>query len=154
MSYTKLIARFINVWGEPKVSDPEQFLSEYERILAGCSAQVLEKIGDMAIDSETYWPRPADVRKHRDKAIYWTSPPKTHRPAEHQEFTPRASDTPVDPEMAARVQALVNEFKQQMAARRLATEEAKPQLDWARTQRPGFEEMQANSPNGIHRERR
>ena len=145
MSYgiADLIARFTAIWGESKTADGDTLLGEYERILKGVRADVLQLTGDLCIDNETFWPRPAEVRKHLTTAHARLN---KYIPPEHREF---AEQPPVDPEMRARVGALMKQFVKTIAHAQDAPD-AKPNY-WRDVTKPAFEEMQRNSKNvGLH----
>lgn len=144
MTPEQLIQRFIAVWGEPKTDYADTFIAEYQRILAGQPANVLTLTGDLCVDQETYWPRPADVLRHlwkaRERLIKYTPP-------EHQ---PIEDGPPVDPEMRARVGELMKELAKKLSVAQEPLEEKKNY--WRDVTRPAFEDMQRNSPNQfLHR---
>lgn len=61
----RLIQRFIAVFGEPKTPNPEEFLAEFAKAIAGWKLHVLDQVGDEIIRSNQFWPKPAEVN---DKA--------------------------------------------------------------------------------------
>lgn len=65
-----MINRFATMWGEPKTDNVDVYLHEYHRALGGTDPDLLEAATNACIDTETYWPRVAVVRKHIEIASY------------------------------------------------------------------------------------
>lgn len=138
MTPEQLIQRFVAVWGEPKTDYADTFIAEYQRILAGQRGDVLKLTGDLCVDQETYWPRPADVRRHLNTA---SGRLNKYIPPEHREFP---DQEPVDPEMKARVGKLMADLVKKLSVAQDAPD-AKPNY-WRDVTKPAFEEMQRESP--------
>lgn len=144
MTPEQLIQRFVAVWGEPKTDYADTFIAEYQRILDGQRADVLVLTGDLCIDQESYWPRPADVRRHLSTAV---SRLVKYIPPEHR---PIEDAPPIDPEMRDRVGAVMNDLVKKMRVAQDPPED-RPNY-WRDVTKPAFEDMQRNSPNAkLHR---
>lgn len=142
-----MIQRFMAQWGEPKTPHIEIFLGEYERALRGTDPDMLIAATDACIDTETYWPRVAIVRRHIDIACARREAAERYKAPEHQ---PIPDGPPPSPEMRARVAALLAKGKAALQAMDDPVE-AKPNY-WRDVTKPAFEEMQRNSPNAkLHR---
>lgn len=141
------IARLTAVYGEPKTPDPELFVVEFRKALAGTDAVLLEKALDRWVRSDNaFWPRPGELLAEIKRVALDPLTRHHRRPAEHQPIETRQRS----PEEVARVRALVADAVRAMAAGKIDPED-KPQPDWARGQRDGFHAMQENSPSGLHR---
>ena len=137
------IARLTAVFGEPKTTDPETYVDDFRKALAGVEGRLVEKAVDRWMKRETpYWPRPGELRaevEHAASEIYG------NRPAEHKPIEARS----VSPEQKARIAALVREAVEAISTTAPAMPQAKkPQ--WERGQRHAFEDMQRTSPNRMH----
>lgn len=134
-----MINRFTTLWGDPKTDNIDVYLHEYHRALDGTDPDLLEAATDACIDTETYWPRVAVVKRHVDIAS--SKRPSRYKPAEHQPI----AGPPPSPEMKARVAALLAKGKAVLQAMQ-DPPDAKPNY-WRDVTKPAFEEMQRNSPN-------
>jgi hypothetical protein len=152
------IERFIAMFGEPRTPNPEKFIEEYQKALRGIDAEVLDKAVDRIMRTVTFWPKPAEViqEAHRVAAEKYE-----HRPADWDAIDKDRKEgwkfddltrSAVTPESKARVQAMVEEMKRNLAERVVDGKPDPFAPDWERGQREGFEEMQRTSPNkGLHR---
>ena len=57
-----LIQRFVAVWDDPPGPHKALYLAEVRRALGGYRPEVLDRLGDIAIDTRVTWPRPAELR--------------------------------------------------------------------------------------------
>lgn len=156
---TALLHRMSVIYGQPETPDPRAFIREYESLLKKYSAEIIRAAGDYIRDNHTRrsWPTPGEVRS----ALLAVAPPPDPidwdaveaKRKEGWKFSDLSRCAPTS-ESKASVQAMVDEFKRNLAANRL-DEAADPlEPDWERGQRDGFLEMQRNSPNkGLHMRR-
>ena len=146
-----LLNRLSVLYGSPETPDPRAFVREYETLLKKYSPQVIKAAGDYVRDHHTRrsWPTPGEVRE----ALLAVAPPVDRTDwdaveAERKqgwEFSDLTKGVK-DDASRARVQAMVDEMKRDLAAKKIEAEDPFA-VDWERGQRPGFEEMQRNSPN-------
>lgn len=61
MSAEKVISRLSTVFGEPKTENPEDYIDEFLRAMAGYDAQVLMDACDEVIRTATFFPRPGEL---------------------------------------------------------------------------------------------
>lgn len=151
------IERFLAMFGEPKTPNPSRFIEEYRKALRGIDGDVLDRAVDRIMRKTTFWPKPAEViqeahqvaaEKYEHKAEDWDAIEADRK--QGWKFSD-LSKSAATPESKARVQAMVDEMKRNIAANKIDTKEP-VEIDWARGQRDGFEEMQRTSPNkGLHR---
>lgn len=159
MSQAVEIKSFLNrmgiLYGPPETPDPKAFIREYEAMLSRYSPEIIRAAGDRIRDSHTRrsWPTPGEVREAllevapAPERVDWDSVEGERK--EGWKFADLAKSA--TPESKARVQAMVDEMKRNFAANKIDTKEP-VEIDWARGQRDGFEEMQRTSPNrGLHR---
>lgn len=143
----RAIARLTAVYGEPKTTDPEMFLTEFAKALEGSDPAFIDKAIDQWMRKDTpFWPRPGELLAEIKRVALDPLTRHHRRPAEHQPIETRQRSL----EEVARVRALVADAVRAMAAGKIDQED-KPQPDWARGQRDGFHAMQENSPSGLHR---
>jgi hypothetical protein len=151
MSVNNLLSRLMTVYGEPKTDDVEGFIREYRRVLAGYSDKVIEKAADKAIETSLFWPRPAEIKAIAYSVAASVAPSRApFTPAEHKPYIEPVARGPEGLRSVAEVMA---DFRKGMAEKRLAAEPDPAEIDWAKGQRDGFREMQANSPNRFHKAR-
>lgn len=105
----KLIARLINLFGEPKCDDPALYIDEVRRSLKGYADDLIEIAGDRARDECKFFPRPAELREFMQQELSRRTIGKPRDAFEHLDLMP-----PPDPEAAARVRALVDKLKTHM----------------------------------------
>ena len=140
------VHRFLVMFGEPKTPDPALFLVEFEKAIRGYRADVLEKAVDRVIKSNTFWPKPAEVRDMADSILESTTSHVAYNAALDARERGWKHPTPAE---RARTQALFEKLKL-----KLNGVDGDPiDLTVARdSQRPGFEKMQQESPNhNLHR---
>ncbi len=143
-----MIERFAAQWGDPKTPNDEMFLGEYERALSGTDPDILREATDTVIDSETYWPRVAIVKRHVEAAAVRRDTSRRYKNPEHQPF----DDAPHNPEMKARVAALLSKATEVL--RGMGDPIKGPTEPLPDVTKPAFEDMQRNSPNPhLHRRR-
>lgn len=152
------IERLLTVFGEPKTVSPDRFLDEYRRALTGIEGRVLEQATDRVIRKSTFWPKPAEViaeahaiaaQLYEHKTVDWDALEAERRKGWSLADLAKSNR---NPGVRARVQAMVDEMKRNIEAMKVEEGQDAAELDWKRTQRPGFEEMQRTSPNrGLHR---
>jgi hypothetical protein len=135
------VHRFLVMFGEPKTPDPALFLVEFEKAIRGYRPDVLEKAVDRVIRSNTFWPKPAEVREMAD-GISEVSASRESYSAILEERE-RGWKHPT-PEERARTQQLFN-----MLNLKLKSIDGEPiDMSVAKdSQRPGFEKMQNASKN-------
>jgi len=158
-AFNDMIRRLTVVFGEPRTEDPKAFIAEYRRAIGGYRADVVAKTTDIVIDTSTFWPRPAEIKQAAFKAAADIDAANGIKPTDWDAVEAerrqgwRLSDldrVAVDAAAKARVQAMVDRLKRDLAAKRL--DEADPVApDWQRGHRDGFEEMQRTSPSRMHR---
>jgi len=138
----EIIERFLAMFGEPKTTNPALFLEEYRKALTGYDGDLLHRATDRVMKTATFWPKPAEVLAVVTEIA---ADRYRHLPAEHTH-----GDLPKrTPEEIQRAQEMVDGMKRIFAARQVDNPVA--DVDWINGQRPGFEEMQRNSPNkGLH----
>ncbi len=137
-----LIERLLNIFGPPKVENPDAYLDEIRSAMNGCGHDAITKVGDMARDECKWFPKPAELREFAARAAAGMRKPVYSRDE-------RRDLPPPTPEQAARAAALVAEMKRNIAANIVnlsgsATAERKPLMD---TSAPAFERMQRGSQN-------
>lgn len=138
----EVIERFIAMFGEPKTTNPALFLEEYRKALTGYDGELLHRATDRVMKSATFWPKPAEVLAVVTEIA--SERYRHHVPEHAHSDLPRRT-----PEELRAVQEMVDGMKRIFAARQVENPIA--DVDWIRGQRPGFEEMQRNSPNkGLH----
>lgn len=109
----KLIARLMTVYGEPRTDDPDAFLAEYRKALAGYSAEVLAKAGDEIIKGAVYWPRPAEAIATARRVA---AELERMRPKPVPKADPEGDATPADLEASRRrIRALLAETRAVLA---------------------------------------
>jgi hypothetical protein len=142
MSVDFMIRRFIAIWGNPKVEEPNLFIAEYRRCLDGFSDAALERATDRAIDTSKFWPRPAEVRELAVAASAFLA--GLHKSSRHpDEHNPIEPPQPLSEEAKQRAMAMVETLRRTAAALDLKEViERRPPMD-----RPTFEQMQECSPN-------
>lgn len=154
------IERLVAMFGEPKTTSPERFISEYQKALVGIESDILETAIDRVMKSATFWPKPAEVieevnriaaDKYRHRSPDWDAVEADRRAGWRlSDLGKRA----VSEEQKAEARALVEAFRRNLEAMRMDDSEDPLAPDWERGQRDGFLEMQRNSPNkGLHRRR-
>lgn len=152
-----LLKRFRAVYGEPKSEEPDVLMAEYGRALKGYSAAAIERAGDRLIDGlredgkpRRFWPTVSECREAcNDASEYLAAEARRNEPPKPPEPLP----PPPSAEEVARVNELVQQMKRQMQDNAAVMHKPIPDVDWTRTMRPGFEEMQNTSPNRFHRRR-
>ena len=163
MSQAIEIKSFLNrmgiLYGPPETPDAKAFIREYEAMLARYSAEIIRSAGDHIRDHHTRrsWPTPGEVREAlmavapAPERVDWDSVEADRK--EGWKFADLAKSA-VTPESKARVQAMVDEMKRNLAAKAIDDKPDTFEPDWERGQRDGFTEMQRTSPNkGLHRSR-
>lgn len=105
----KLIARLINLFGEPKCDDPALYIDEVRRSLKGYAEDLIDLAGDRARDECKFFPRPAELREFMQQELSRRTIGKPRDAFEHLDAIPAP-----DPETAARVRALVDKLKNHM----------------------------------------
>lgn len=142
----KAMARLAAVFGDPKTPDPELYLEEFRKALDGMDPIVLSKAVDAWMRKDTaYWPRPGEIVALAQTVaadVY-----QSRRPAEHQ---PIPNRDPLDPEVKARVEAMIKSAIDGMKEQGHVEGEAS-KAQWQRGQRGEFEAMQASSRTRLHR---
>lgn len=149
---TALLHRMSVIYGQPETPDPRAFIREYESLLKKYSGEIIRAAGDYIRDNHTRrsWPTPGEIRAALlavappPEAIDWDAAEAKRK--EGWKFSDLGNGAP-GPEAKARVQAMVDEFKRNLAANRVDEEMDSYEPDWKRGQRDGFLEMQRNSPN-------
>lgn len=139
----EIIERFLAMFGEPKTTNPDLFLTEYQKALTGYDAELLHRAADKVMKTATFWPKPAEVLA---VVTDIAAERYRHRPAEHVH-----GDLPKrTPEELKAAQDMVDGLKRIFAERQIEIPLA--ELDWSSAHRPGFHDMQRTSPNvGLHR---
>jgi hypothetical protein len=108
-----MLHRFGVLYGEPKTSDMDAFIGEYEKLLKGTEKELLVAATDRVIKGQVrrYWPTPGECHKAvneaaelRHSALNAATPPKREpeRP-------------PLTPEERERSRELMRKFHQDMA---------------------------------------
>lgn len=150
------VARLHAVFGEPKTTDVDTFLAEYERALTGIEARVLTTAVDRLMKHAKFWPRPSEILEETSRvaAVLYQ-----HRPVidwDAVEIERRSGWTLSDitrrasPQWQADHARLMENFREFMG--KVEGEESPPDVDWKGGQRDEFERMQRESPNqGLHR---
>lgn len=154
----KFLNRMAVLYGPPETHDQNGFAAEYRAVLKQFSEHLLAPAGDLIRDTHTRksWPTPGEVRESLNKVAAARATPRPDWDAieadrkEGWKFSD-LEKVAVDAAAKARVQAMVDRLKRDLAAKRL-DEHDPVEPDWKRGQRDGFEEMQRTSPNvGLHR---
>jgi len=105
----KLIARMINLFGEPKCEDPAAYIVEVRESLKGWSDELLQVAGDKARDECKFFPRPAELRDFMQRELEFRAIGRPRDAFEHLDAVP-----PPDPEAVARINDLINKAKLHM----------------------------------------
>lgn len=134
------IARLASVFGEPKTADPELYVKEFRKALAGVDGTLLEKAVDRWIKRDTpFWPRPGELLAEADLAaadLYRGN--KTYFQAKDRE--------PLSEEAKARVDAIFKRAMETLAGAGKVSGEA-TEVQWERGRKGEFEAMQERSRN-------
>lgn len=107
--FEKMLRRFMAVYGKPNTPDEEGFYAEYAKALSGWSGKFLDLATDTLIKEHTspFWPTVGECTKvlRRVAAEQASLAPKARAPDQDlpKDFKP-------DPEMAAKVEAIMKEF--------------------------------------------
>lgn len=139
----EIIERFMAVFGEPKTTNPDLFITEFARSMDGYDEAALRKAADKLIASSTFWPKPAELLAETRKALADAARHrKPHVPAEHEPIERRE----VSPEAKARTDKLVADLKA-----KLTPDSPEPTARPIDASVGSFYDMQRNSPNrGLH----
>jgi hypothetical protein len=139
----KMIGRLSVVCGLPETPDAAAYFAEFAKIVGTWPDAVLDEATTAVLKARTYrgWPTPGECRKACEEAASRRERMNRPRPVPVDE--PKG---PVDPEQAARVQAMVDEFMRKVAARSVG--QRKPSAPDA--SRPAFAAMQRNARSGLH----
>lgn len=105
----RLIGRLTAVFGEPRSSNRDLFLAEFERAIAGYADDVLDRAGSEVIANSTFWPKPAEIREAARRIAAAMSAARLPRNEPEPE--------PPTPESVARCKALVAELKRSVSER-------------------------------------
>lgn len=133
----RIVSRLLTMFGEPKTDDPIAYMNEFERAVAGYSAEVLERAGNETIKRSKFWPRPSEIVERADRiAAEIAAEQRRRNPPPVEPELP-----PPTPEQVARAKAIVAAAKAAMTA-----EQDKPR-QLPRVNREAFEAMQRTSPN-------
>lgn len=85
--YSKMLIRFITVYGEPKTDDTAAFMREYETAMDGFSNAILDRATAMILKSHTYptWPTVGECFKACTRAAEELAPrlPPERAPIDH-----------------------------------------------------------------------
>lgn len=107
--FEKMLRRFMAVYGKPNTPDEEGFYAEYAKALSGWSGKFLDLAADALIREHTssFWPTVGECTKvlRRVAAEQAALAP---RPLKREDELPK--DFKPDPEMAAKVEAIMMEF--------------------------------------------
>lgn len=139
-----VLKRLTRLYGDPKTSDIEGFLAEYETALKGYGEPVLRQAVDRVVQANEYrsWPMPGEICKACHdvglEAVKYEK--RTYRAPEPEYPAP-------DPESAARVKALAQKF----AAEHNLHEASQIKRWRPDVSRDAMEALQASSKNPIHR---
>lgn len=137
----QIIRRMLNIYGEPKCDDPAGYLAEMREALRGYSDAALARAGDLARNECKWFPKPAELRDLASRAAAEAYKPE--QPARDADMPQRT------PEQIARAQALMDEFRRNMAGKFIGSRDV---VEAADASRPAFEAMQRSSRNGwLHR---
>jgi|CXWK01.1.fsa_nt_gi hypothetical protein len=107
--FEKMLRRFMSVYGKPNTPDEEGFYAEYAKALSGWSGKFLDLATDALIREHTssFWPTVGECTKvlRRVAAEQAALVPRQRKPEDDlpKDFKP-------DPEMAAKVEAIMKEF--------------------------------------------
>lgn len=150
----EFLSRMSILYGPPETPDPKRFIREYEVVLANYAAHLIPMAANHIRDTHTRrsWPTPAEVKAALREVA--PSPPPIDWDAVEADRKEgwKFSDlnrVKVDDAAKARVQAMVDEMKRNLAANYVETKDS-IEPDWKRAQRPGFEEMQRRSRGLSH----
>jgi hypothetical protein len=141
VSPNAFVKRLLAVLGEPGGSDPAAFLSEYIRILGSYRPDVVALASDLVVDTESFWPRPAELRRHLGTAttrLY----PRTPEPVAPER-------PPLTDDEKARADALMRRLRTQLGTAKAADADAPRPL--ADVTRDAFAQMQQMSRTYLHR---
>ncbi len=146
MTPQEFIARLVTMFGEPKTDDVGVFLDEYARVLSGFEPHILAEAIKRVIDNETFWPRPAELRKHALAVAERLQADKRRQSFINDKIAQRRT---LSDEERARHDVLMASFHEFMRDHATGSFEERTRL--ADTTRPAFERMQRTSPNrGLH----
>lgn len=144
-----LMARLINVFGDPRRPDPEKFIAEVGAAVDGFPTRVLDRAGDKIIRTSTFWPQPAEaVRIASDICDELDAEDRSRHLASLDEQERRRREPSEDEK--ARVRALMHDLN--LKIRSISEDGEKAQAAEARdreikAQRPAFEKLMRESPN-------
>lgn len=145
MTIEEAIARLLGSYGEPRDGSPEVLLAEYRRVMTGYAPEVIAIGCDAIIDNETFWPRPAVLRKHLTAAATRVALERERRDrkaVDDQTFTGER-----DPRVGELLAELAKTMRRAVSTK--AHEDSPPQPK--DTSREAFRAMQMASRNRIHR---
>lgn len=109
--FTKMLGRFMAVYGKPNSPDEEGFYAEYAKALSNWSAEFLDKAADLIIKEHTspFWPTVGECTAML-RRVAAAEAAKSPRPRAWDEIDRMDPDRKPDPEMAAKIQAIFDEF--------------------------------------------
>lgn len=139
-----VLKRFTVLYGEPKTSDFEAFIAEYETALKGYHEPILRQAVDRVVQANEYrsWPMPGEICKAcHDIGL-------GRLKAERRTVRAPEPDYPApSPDSAARVRALAQKF----AAEHSLAEASQIKRWRPDVSRDAMEDLQRNSKNAVHR---
>lgn len=109
-----MLRRFGVLYGEPRTSDMEAFVAEYEKALKGTATDLLEAATDKIVKSQERrsWPTPGEcckaVHAVAEKHYAWTNVATVTEPEPQRQ--------PLTPEERERSRKLMDQFRKDMAS--------------------------------------
>lgn len=147
MTIEEAIARLLGNYGEPRDGSPEVLLAEYRRVMTGCAPDVIALGCDLIIDTETFWPRPAVVRKHLHAAASRIAVERERR--DRKKLNEETFTGERDPRVGEMLSDLAKAMRADTTARAEAEPKTKPVPP---VDRQKFEAMRTKSQNLFHRQ--